>query len=281
MSITILNNPPEVALIDGDIFRYEVGSVETDHPYLPGHKMPGDTQLIERILDERIEGILSAVSCEDYIIFLTGKGNFREQIAVTEKYKGHRSGKEKPYHWDTVDKRLREKWCAQVVVGHEADDVLAISQRAYAQAGVSSVICSRDKDLRMVEGYHYSWACGEYQKEKPLYWINAAEADKFFWMQMLTGDWSTDAIPGCAKITDAIWKTGQKTGQAYRKRDGIGPKGAEGLLAGAEDSESCFKIVKQAYMDLCHETWKDYMLEQGRLLYIGQTKDTMWELPND
>jgi hypothetical protein len=269
----------EIALIDGDIFRYEVGAIETTHPFLPNVRVPGDVQLIEKILDERINGILQAVGCDDYIIFLTGKGNFREKIAVTEKYKGHRAGKEKPYHWDTVDSRLKSYWKAQVVQGHEADDVLGISQRAYTKAGIISVICSRDKDLRMVPGYHYSWACGEHQKEKPLYLITDQEAERFFWNQMLIGDWSTDAIPGCAKIEDAVWKTGERAGKAYRKRNGIGEKKAEGILVNATNTLEYYNCVKVAYQEMFPDTWSEQMREQGRLLYIGQTAETLWDLP--
>lgn len=279
MTLTNTQLKPQIALIDGDIFRYEIGAIETDHPFVDGLKIPGDIQLIQKILDERINGILTAVGCEDYAVFTTGKGNFRDSVAVTEPYKGHREGKEKPFHWGTVDEHLRTKWLSIEVSGMEADDVLALSQRAYAETGTPSVICSRDKDLRMVPGFHYSWACGEHQKEKPLYYISELEATKFFWCQMLTGDWGTDHIPGCAKIVDAIWKTGAKAGESYRKRQGIGPVQAEKLLSVAETEQDMYNIVKQSYQDIFGEQWSQMMLEQGRLLYIGQTPTTLWELP--
>jgi hypothetical protein len=48
---------------------------------------------------------------------------------------------------------------AVVVDGMEADDALAIEQTQYNldMGEECSVICSRDKDLRQVPGYHYGW----------------------------------------------------------------------------------------------------------------------------
>ena len=60
--------------------------------------------------------------------------------------------------------------------------------------GIDTVICSRDKDLHMIPGWHYTWSAGA-QKEKPLWWQDETGALRCFYRQLLTGD-STDNIPG-------------------------------------------------------------------------------------
>ena len=42
-----------------------------------------------------------------------------------------------------------------------------------------TVICSRDKDLKMVPGYHYSWGSGK-QPEKETWFVPEEEGHKFF-----------------------------------------------------------------------------------------------------
>ncbi len=269
---------PEIALIDGDIFRYEIGSIETNHPFVDGLKIPASEDLIETTLDERIRGILEAVGCMEYAIYITGSKNFRNDVAKLEPYKGHRAGKEKPFHWATIDNRLRKHWNAIEVNGNEADDILGMTQRAYLEVGTSSVICSRDKDLRMIEGYHYSWACGQHQPEKPLYWISPDAGMRWFYKQLLIGD-STDNILGCGKKEDAVWKSGERAGQAYRRRKGVGEVAADKLLFSCTNEQELYSTVSSQYKAVFGDEWADRLLEMGRLLYIGQTPDKMWNLP--
>jgi 5'-3' exonuclease len=90
-----------------------------------------------------------------------------------------------------------------VVEGIEADDAVGIAQyqnrfviggHLGKSLGIDTVICSRDKDLHMIPGWHYTWSAGA-QKEKPLWWQDETEALRCFYRQLLTGD-STDNIPG-------------------------------------------------------------------------------------
>lgn len=237
------------------------------------------------MVDERINGILEATGCSEFQVFLTGAGNFRFDIATLAEYKGNRGGVEKPYHFRTVDEYLREQYRATEVTGIEADDMLGIVQRSHLELGEgeevdsSTVICSRDKDLLTVEGWHYSWKCGK-QEEKPLRWITPLEATRWFYTQMLTGD-STDNIIGCGKKEEGVYKSGKKIGQAYLRRKGVGPKAAENLLRMAEDEREMLSIVYREYVKVFGDDALPAMLENGRLLNIGQTPDTMWEFPYD
>lgn len=271
----------DIGLIDSDILRYEIGSIEMPHPFL-GKEVttPCSEDKIQEILSDRIKQIKQAIGTDTVSYILTGKGNFRESVADLEPYKGNRDGMVKPFHWITVDRLLKEDYGAIEVFGNEADDVLALTARAEQARGRVPAICSRDKDLRMVSGWHYSWPCGEYQDEKPLYYISEDEGERWFWTQMLTGD-STDNIMGCGYRVDKIYKTGAKKGQPYRTRQGVGPKTAEGTLINCKNTKDYFKLVRELYIKTFGDDAEKRMLEMGRLLYIGQTKDKQWELPYD
>lgn len=271
----------DIGLIDSDILRYEIGSIEMPHPFLGKDiTTPCSEEKIKEILDERISGIQRAIGCDNCKYLLTGRGNFRNEISKLEPYKGNREGAAKPFHWNTVGSLLKEEYGAIEVTGTEADDVLALEARKEQEAGRTPVICSRDKDLRMVQGWHYSWACGENQAEKPLYYISDLEGERWFWTQMLTGD-STDNIMGCGYRIDTVYKSGARKGQPRRVRQGVGPKTAESLLNNCKNTKDFFRIVRGEYIKVFGDDAEERMLEMGRLLYIGQTPNNLWELPYD
>lgn len=153
------------------------------------------------MVDDRIKGILEAVGATEYRCFLTGKGNFRERVATILKYKGTRHAP-KPYHYQNIWDHLVKKYNATVITGMEADDAISIAQ--YKGDG-NTVICSRDKDLRMVPGFHYSWQCGDRQPEKPLYKISEQQGHYNWAYQMLVGDTVDNiwGVPGYGPVKAA------------------------------------------------------------------------------
>ena len=192
-----------ITLIDGDILPYEIGAVTE------GFHSPSTVQ---HKVDELVEHILERTGANASKVFLSEKGNYRIAAACVKKYKGTRHG-EKPQWFSTIRDHLYKEWGGIPVEGREADDALSITQHYYLGEGVKSCIASRDKDLRMVPGFHYSWKCGEHQPEKPVYEVSVLGKlepklnDKggikamkgvglrFFYAQMIMGD-STDNIPG-------------------------------------------------------------------------------------
>jgi len=149
--------------------------------------------------------------------------------------------------------------------GYEADDAMAIQQ---CQSEEDKVICSRDKDLRMVPGYHYGWESGK-QGEFDLQYIDEIgylelNVDKkkvegggilFFYAQMLMGD-TVDNIPGCK---------------------GIGYKKAYELLNGLTDPLEMEEVVwhtyKEKHPDKSLEELRELFIEQGRLLWMIREMD--------
>lgn len=231
------------ALIDGDIFLYEFGSAKSEDG------SPLQWPFIISRLDARINNILEAVGATSHKIYITGPGNFRESVATIQKYKGNRP-KDKPYWHAHIKDFLVYHRSAKVVEGVEADDAVGIDQCSHHVGGYAlskeTVIASRDKDLHMIPGYHYTWPAGK-QKEKPLWWQNETGALQSFYSQLLTGD-STDNIPGLY---------------------GVGPSSALVTRIRSMDNERDMVLyVAEEYKKRFGSYYKQFLIENARLLWI-------------
>ena len=194
------------ALIDADWFAYAHGGATNDE----GHPLPWP--LVASRIASQIENIRKESGADEYQLYLTGGGNFRERVATIKPYKGNRPS-EKPHHYERVREYLLKFRNATLIEGMEADDAVSIEQwkdynlkRAVfvncslevdytldVDEGLKSkcetVLCSIDKDLDMVPGWHYNWI-----KDKR-YWIDEIDGIRNFYKQLLTGD-TVDNIPG-------------------------------------------------------------------------------------
>lgn len=187
--------------------------------------------------DQMVEGIVARFKGEPSI-FLTGSGNFREQIATILPYKGNRDPMHKPKYFKEIKHRLIDRWGARVINGMEADDAVATEQWSHKDR--STVICTIDKDLDQVPGWHYNYV------KETLYNVSLADANKFFFWQMLNGD-SSDNIPGIK---------------------GVGPKTIAKLFEGIDDTERLRDIVQKQYATQYGEGWEQAYLEIGNLLWM-------------
>ena len=107
-------------LIDGDIIGYRIGfSTEEENEKIVISRV---ATFIETMLWEDLEA-------ETYQGYLTGKENFRYDIARTAPYKGNRTAP-KPKHLQLIRDYLVSAWDFQVSVGQEADDSIAIEHTA-------------------------------------------------------------------------------------------------------------------------------------------------------
>jgi hypothetical protein len=248
-------------LFDFDLWLYDIGfGVEGEDGPLP-------FEVVKGRVDERMEEIIEVLNLTGYEGYMTGSGNFRYDIAKTVPYKGNRNSR-KPYHFENIKQYLIFRYGAVVLNGIEADDMLAVRQR---QLGNQSIIISRDKDLRMVNGWHYGYECGRQGEYGPLLVDDIGDIDdkgkgvglKFFWAQMLMGD-STDNIVGC-----------RNRGKVFAYK----------LLKDLYEPNDMAEVVARCYMDTYGEEWATIMLEQGRLLWMHDELEedgtpVLWELPN-
>ena len=107
-----------IALIDSDILCYRVGAVteeENENTAIETMAVYLEDMLMFDLLD-----------CEEHELFLTGKQNFRYDVAVTAPYKGNRKDVKKPKHLPLLREYLQTAWGASVSDGQEADDDIAI-----------------------------------------------------------------------------------------------------------------------------------------------------------
>jgi 5'-3' exonuclease len=224
------------ALIDGDILVYRVG-FSTNEPDEEKFALSRMGNFVDRLI--RLEGI------ETYEGYLTGKNNYRSEIATEQAYKGNRKDARKPVHYDSLREYLVSKWGFTVVDGQEADDAMGI--KAYELPEDSSCIMTIDKDLDMIRGWHYNFV------KEDLYYVTEKEAIKNFYIQILTGD-RVDNIPGIK---------------------GIGPVKAKKILENCTTEKSLFKAVSEKYD---HDI--DKLTERGRLLWIRRKEKQLWKPPN-
>lgn len=224
------------ALIDGDILVYRVG-FSTNEPDEEKFAVSRMGNFVDRLI--RLEGI------ETYEGYLTGKNNYRSEIATEQTYKGNRKDARKPVHYDSLREYLVSKWGFTVIDGQEADDAMGI--KAYDLPEDSSCIMTIDKDLDMIRGWHYNFV------KEDLYYVTEKEAIKNFYIQILTGD-RVDNIPGIK---------------------GIGPVKANKILENCTTEKSLFKAVSEKYD---HDI--DKLTERGRLLWIRRKEKQLWKPPN-
>lgn len=251
------------ALIDGDIIVYRAGfgSQETiTHD-------DGDKEVIAQPVafalsntKKIIQSILTNTGASDFKIYLTAdndKTNFRKSIATIKPYKGNRKAA-RPLHYAAIRNYLVNRWKAEVITGEEADDALGINQDS------TSIICSIDKDLRMIPGNHYHMV----SQHKDVILDKAAMRN--FYLQLLVGD-TVDNIPGCPMIGKI--------------------KAAKLLPEDYENEYQLFRICVAAYLHAYTKGKRDVdyqeeekkvisiMTEIGRLLWIRRKPGEMWEPP--
>jgi hypothetical protein len=261
--------------VDADVLRYEIGAIGEGKDPHTGEHVIKDFDFVKDVFNERINTILEGSGSDSYTLFLTGDEkthrmgvrskilsgpllpNFREAIEADRVYKGTRK-QDKPFHWINLTAYILSQGNVEVSVGHEADDSIAISHRLQAD---STIICTRDKDLRMVPGLHYGWECGkqpefgpvEYDSLGKIELVRGKSGNKikgggfmFFGSQLLTGD-VVDNIGGLR---------------------GVGPVKAYSLLSDCTSEREVFDTVKRHYEEVGGEHWKELLEEQCHLLWI-------------
>lgn len=260
--------------------RYEIGfSGEYEED---GVKIVREFDFVAELFDQKIKEICAEVwATEPPTLYLTndrrlhkkvnkklkkdGKEeleyvpNFRDEVAKKKAYKGNRK-QEKPFHYDNLTAYIFANYDVKVAVGMEADDLMSIDQWERVKNGdLSTVICSRDKDLRITPGFHFGWPCGKQAQFGPCRVSELGELTitkdrkkvrgnglKFFYSQLITGD-STDNIPGLPRGGPAL---------AYES------------LHDCETEAQLFERVAGLYKDKFGDEWETEMREQADLLWM-------------
>jgi hypothetical protein len=222
-------------LIDGDIIGYRIGfSTEEENEKIVISRV---ATFVETMLWEDLEA-------ETYQGYLTGKDNFRNDIARTAPYKGNRTAP-KPKHLQLIRDYLVSAWDFQVSVGQEADDSIAIEHVA---RDYESIIASIDKDFLQLKGKHWNFVKKEFTE------VTEEEALLNFYLQVLTGD-RVDNIIGLK---------------------GVGPVKAKQKLEGCESAADMYSACVEAYGGS-----EERVIENCQLLWLRREANQLWQPPTE
>ena len=229
------------ALIDSDIVAYRIAfACDNEKEIIAKRRL--DSYLND-IITVGVDNTYPDCFVDSWKLFLTGKTNFRHEVAVTAVYKGNRTAP-KPKHLQALREHMMKEWGASVSEGQEADDDVAIAGTELGDAGI---MVSLDKDIDQVAGWHYNFI------KKQGYYVTEAEGMFKLYCQVLTGD-TADNIIGLK---------------------GIGPVKAKAILDDSADEYDMYCRCVEAY-----DGNEDRVIENARLLYLRRTKDEgLWTPP--
>lgn len=258
-----------VAHIDADFIAYQVAYKE-DHTW---------EEMIHN-LEVSIETQKNLCGAEYAVLHLTASGSTkagRYSAALLREYQATRQDKVKPPKLEDVRRYMRDEMRARYWRDREADDGMAQANVEAIREGrrLLSVICSADKDLRMVPGLHLDpkslcivdtdafgsiWLDDSGSSKKVLGW-----GTKFFWAQMLMGD-TADNISGLPAVCPPALNFFKPTTQTIqwhqqaeagcekskqkllaRKPASCGPVMTADILYGCHNDKECFRMVWDLY----------------------------------
>jgi 5'-3' exonuclease len=265
------------ALIDADMPANELGGITDEDGVL----LPWED--IQPLAKGRFVSILIKSEAGGFRAFLSKGETFRHRLASIAGYKANRDPAKRPHYAPQIKQYYADTFGAEFCDGYEADDAMAMEQWAdwsylaklsnydeeYIKDNSSTVICSRDKDLNTVPGWHFSWtlkreaekraALGEVHVEKPPYYITMIEGLRNFYKQMLTGD-TVDNIQGLYNI---------------------GPKSAWVKQIDEMDNEAqMYEHVKEKYFKYFGNWWRVMLIETGSLLHLWRKPNDVWVPPD-
>lgn len=272
-------------LIDGDILLHEIGWSCEFKDKESGELVLFDAEYAEHLLKQKIEGICTDVDAtEPPILFFSDsewlskklkrdyvKG-FRYDIAKSKPYKGNRINP-KPFHfYNLLTIMMSDYNCIISSNGLEADDIICLYQYEQLEnpgTNPTTIICSRDKDLRICPGWHFSWECGKQKAIGPVEtdtigWIEKRDDGSvlgyglsFFYYQLLVGD-TADCIPGLPRFGKAT---------------------AYSLLHNIKTARGLYEIVRDQYKETMGDKAKEYFMEQANLLWMRFNKEQTYVIP--
>ena len=224
-------------LIDGDPFAYRAAFSAQ------GDDLEEAIDKVDDFLEQALHEVSWDWTDDDHQVFLTGKDNFRYDVAVTYPYKGNRKNAERPEHLEDVRQHMIDNWSAIVSDGEEADDLLGIWSTEY---GPNAIVISIDKDMLQLPCNHFNPVTKVHKT------VRDFEGLKFFYTQLLTGD-TVDNIKGCK---------------------GIGPVKAKAILSDCKTEKELYNTCLLTY-----DNDLDWLMENARLLWLRRSVGQMWEPP--
>lgn len=237
----------------------------------------GEPRFAFQSIKQKVEKIVEAAKCDDYVLCIEGEGNFRKDFhSEYVDYKGQRTAK--PLLFNECREFFLKKYKERVIlsVGRETDDTVNIlawesykkALKAKDQNRANVVLAACDKDI---PANSRGWLLNYNKLEDGIYWNDSFTQAYNFATQMLIGD-SADNIPGIEKLSDI-------TKERFSiKVEGVGPATAKKILAECKTEQELATRVMECYSAMYEEDWDKRMFENGFFLYLLRAEKDKWNL---
>jgi hypothetical protein len=244
---------------------------------VPEVKPDAEPRFAFQSIKQKIDKIIEAAGCDDFVVCIEGEGNFRKDFKSRfVDYKGQRSAK--PLLFEECREFFLKKYKEKVILseGRETDDTCNIlAWESYNKAVAAKnrdacdvVLAFVDKDLAA----NSRGLLLNYNKlEEGVFWNDGFTQAYNFATQLLTGD-SADNIPGIEKLSKI---TKERFGI---KVEGVGPATAKKLLADCKTEVDLASRVFECYSAMYEDDWDCRLSENGFFLYLLRHEKDGWDL---
>ena len=267
-----------LVIIDSDSLCYaNAFAVEEKDAEGNVHVVENGEKFLRSKINKSIEKIVQDTGATDYKLFLTGKGNFREDNIgdVPTLYKANRANMRRPILLQEARQYLIDEFNAIGVEGMEADDVVCIEQQHCINEDIDSCIAHIDKDINQQEGWHYRWEI--FGKPSEMYFVTKEEGLRNLYVQALVGD----------KVDNIMYYHDVDGSGTWKKNYGLGQKTAEKYLAVHQTEKEMYDAVVNCYLshpkfirkDTGVQTTEMDLYMNMMMLYMLRYFDDYWEKP--
>ena len=240
--------------IDADMLCYVGGGKE-------GTTVAASRNIVQRMVRD-FEGHAGA---ENAMLHMTASGCLKgDRVLMPIGYQTHRKSGRRPENWqylrDWIPSYDGPEFKTKVWFDREADDGFGW----VSTSRPNDVICTNDKDMRMLPGLHLDWMTKQMvEVPKDCYELVAngkVYGYKWFLLQLLQGD-TADGIRGIGKFSGAPRGCGEKT--------------AEKFLKGTTCKEDGIQQVIELYECAFGDAWGYELAQQAILLWIRRGKSAL------
>lgn len=242
--------------VDADMLCYVAGGSE-------------DTSVAtsRRIVHSMVETFREQAQAERAVLQMTASGclkGHRVLVPTSQPYQAQRKGSNRPKNWGYLREYLAHysgsAFSVKIWDDREADD-------GFGYVSVSrpnDVICTNDKDMQMLDGWHLDWVTKElFEVPRDTYELVRGDKTygyKWFLLQMLQGD-SADHIRGLGKCAAAPRGCGNAT--------------AAKMLASTTCKAEGIDTVVGVYKGAFDGMWANEFAEQAMMLWIRRGKSAL------
>jgi len=239
----------------------------------------GEPRFAFQSIKQKVEKIVEAARCDDFVLCIEGEGNFRKDFeAKYVDYKGQRA--DKPLLFNECREFFLKKYKDKVIqaVGKETDDVVnTLAWESYKkglkardQSKANVVLSYVDKDIA---ANSRGWLLNYNKLEDGIYWNDSFTQSKNFAIQILEGD-AADNIYGIEKLSEI-------TRERFKiKVKGVGKATANKILADCKTEKELAMRIYECYTSSWEDSWYERMNEMGFFLYLLRSENDKWNLDN-